>query len=527
MNNWEWQSADDSKTNVILHSNGKKYYISKMKFGQSYRVDINEDHVSVAGENTFNETFKKEVGQEQSVDEQIIEWASKQLEIGIKICDKCSELKFCKDLTEGAKNRDEFKKYTVLCSKCRKDIWDIISEKSNEERRKESQEIIKQLSKNPPNIIGNFKKRIEAYRVLMESPNPDREDMEDGFVFCKGIIQTNDGYYYPVFLVVESPGGEHWDTCFISQNHSEVISQSHIFPFIDKAKDDVFPYQYESLCHIEDDFHQQTRFGNISQRSVRHQFTNKIKFDRPDKWDELEDAIHIEVRSYFSIQHLLSAANFYKHLVVLENKNFDDLSDDEIIHHRSLTVSIILSCVCFLESTINELFMDAAEGTDGILRDMSKANIKMLSKMWKRGIPRTANYNIVEKYQVALTLTKKKEINLGLEFAQNVSYLIKLRNALIHFEPETVITKSEKEPESVKIQKLEKHLKGKFDLNKFTGENNLFFPDKCLSVGCAEWAINSALYFTDLFFDTLELIPPYQKIRYKVETYLNTVTNTM
>lgn len=47
----------------------------------------------------------------------------------------------------------------------------------------------------------------------------------------------------------------------------------------------------------------------------------------------------------------------------------------------------------------------------------------------------------------------------------------------------------------------------------FTGKGNPFFPDRCLSHGCAVWAWNAALSFCDEFFDRVEVQPVYGSFR--------------
>ena len=72
---------------------------------------------------------------------------------------------------------------------------------------------------------------------------------------------------------------------------------------------------------------------------------------------------------------------------------------------------------------------------------------------------------------------------------------------------------SEAEPDAVTIQKLDKMLRGKFTLNPMTVEADTFFPDRCLSHGCASWAVYSSLKFADAFFVKMNLPIPYQHIR--------------
>jgi hypothetical protein len=92
-----------------------------------------------------------------------------------------------------------------------------------------------------------------------------------------------------------------------------------------------------------------------------------------------------------------------------------------------------------------------------------------------------------------------------------VDCLIKLRNALVHYEPEWTINISD--TEKITVQKFEKILKGKFQLNPLTGEGNSFFPDKCLGHGCAEWAVKSSIMFADEFFLRMRLKPTYDHVR--------------
>ena len=340
--------------------------------------------------------------------------------------------------------------------------------------------------------------------------------VDDNMLYAKGILRAKDQSYYPAFFVIESPGGELWSVDFISKNIDEYIPLDFAIHYLEKPKNKFFPFEYETLAHIEDDFHQNNFFGEISLKSVRHHFSNRIRINRPDNWNEIEDTTKVEVRSYFSIQHLLSASLFLKNLIDFEIQLSPDTNDDELLVHRALIVSIIMSCVAFLEATINEIFMDSIEIPHGIILDLEEPAIKLFSQMWKNGIPRTAGYPIIEKYQIALTLASKNEFDLGTNLVENILLLTKLRNALIHFEPDSVVTKSLFEPEKVKRQKLESQLKGKFKLNQYTGVNNPFFPDKCLSLDCALWAINSSLCFTDEFFMRLEILPTYQKIKHRI-----------
>ena len=327
---------------------------------------------------------------------------------------------------------------------------------------------------------------------------------------------AKDGTYYPVFCIIDiSSAGELCDSMFIAENYEMNISQDLIFPFIGKTENQIFPYEYETLTWVENDYHQKSWLGELTQSNVKHHYTNQVEAIWQEEIQSFEDTEYVTVRTYFSIQHILSTALFLSEIEEYESLLDEEYSDDTFIKHRAFCVNAIFSAVSFLEASINELFMDAADNRNGAIKDLADHEVEALAGMWKLNIPRTASFSIIEKYQIALTLLKKECFNLGSEPAQSVSILIKLRNSLIHYEPEWVTTQSVDEA-LLKQQKIEKFLRNKFELNRFTGKDNPFFPDKCFSAGLVKWAIDKVLEFTDSFYLNIGLIPPYEKLKNKL-----------
>lgn len=193
-------------------------------------------------------------------------------------------------------------------------------------------------------------------------------------------------------------------------------------------------------------------------------------------------------------------------------KAFDGKYSDELYCKQMAYVTgAVLASVSFLEATINELFVDAQDKVPTVVNQLHPEAISQMSEMWKLGVPKTASFKIMQKFQIALTLTRKPLFDAGKPPYQDVECLIKLRNALIHYEPEWTINSSD--TEEISIQKLEKILKSKFQLNPLAGMGNSFFPDKCLGHGCAEWAVRSSIMFTDEFFLRMGLKPTYDHVR--------------
>lgn len=517
MFNWD----DVLKKTLVLDYKNHKYQIIVSRVWESYRIDLIEDGYPVCLENTNNKSFKNEVNDDARIENQIFEWGNWILKSQVSICDKCKEEKLVKVLENYDIEKPEFNGLKAICKKCRDFIYRKIGTALDAEMEKGKAKLRKKYMSSPPIIVGGYDNKVDAYKYLCAIENKRIENIGDGFISAKAILTAKDGTHYPVFSVIDrSSGGELWESQFIAENYETNISQDLIIPYIRKDKNQIFPYTYETLSFIEEDFHQKSWLGYISQLNVKHHYANQVEAISQKKVTYLDDAEHTSVRTYFSFQHILSAALLLKEIKECElslNKGF---SDDVFIKYRAFCVNAIISIVSFMEASINELFMDASDNRNGAIKDLSDHDVETLAGMWKLNIPRTASYSIIEKYQIALNLLKKECYDLGCEPAQSVSILIKLRNSLIHYEPEWVTTQSIDEAK-LKQQKMEKYLRDKFEPNEFTGENNPFFPDKCFSIGLVKWAFNSVLNFTDTFYLNLGLIPPYEKIKSKLEIIMD------
>lgn len=232
----------------------------------------------------------------------------------------------------------------------------------------------------------------------------------------------------------------------------------------------------------------------------------------------ITESISITSRTYFSIQHIQSAALFARNAYAIE-KNYDSVFSDELFsQHRAYVTASILSSVFFLEAAINELFADTVESNSEIAKKLNLTTIQLMAEMWKLEVPRTANYKILQKYQIALALAQKQIFDPGAPPYQDVNLLVKLRNDLVHYEPEWVKNPSNDDFGPDDIHRYEKMLRGKFLANPLTGQGNSFYPDKCLGHGCAEWAVNSSAKFADAFFSRMGLLSPYDHIRNRLNT---------
>jgi hypothetical protein len=212
-----------------------------------------------------------------------------------------------------------------------------------------------------------------------------------------------------------------------------------------------------------------------------------------------------------SISHLSAAALFAQQCREIEaSADTTPIDSPQRRQHNAYAVSSVIVSAAFLEATINEIFSDCSDEhiTDRIA---SLPSMSLMGRLWEKGVPRTASYSILEKYEIALELNGKSAFNAGTNPYQDVKLLVELRNALIHYEPETIVSHSGYE--APKLHKFEKRFAGKFPVNPLTGLGNPFYPDKLLGSGCAKWAVSSAVAFTDDFFQKLGITPAYEHVR--------------
>jgi hypothetical protein len=235
------------------------------------------------------------------------------------------------------------------------------------------------------------------------------------------------------------------------------------------------------------------------------------------EWDTIVDekngitqiekgAVSISVRSYFSTYHLWSARNFATMVKEIED-NFSGRQQFDI-RHRSYSISAILSAVAFIEAAINEVFQDAADNNSGCMRFPSTEVQKGLSIIWQHTEEKNKTpFSILDKYQLALSLSSNKEFETDNNPYQDISLVIKLRNMLVHFKPDSISAEE--------AHKFEKKVRGRFPENKLMeGAMNPYYPDRMLGYGCAIWGVESALNLADEFFSRLGVIPNYQQAKF-------------
>jgi hypothetical protein len=208
-----------------------------------------------------------------------------------------------------------------------------------------------------------------------------------------------------------------------------------------------------------------------------------------------------QMRAYFSAYHLWAAKDFASKSHVIESAYTGPSSFD--MEHRALVIASIVEAVAFLESVINELYVDCFDGHPSYIEALSTPVIAALRAQWTDWHTNgRATKPTLEKFDAALSCAGINPFNHGTSPYQSAYDVLRLRNALVHYIPESV--PSDK-PHQFNA------LRSRFPENALmSNAGNAYFPDKCLGAGCANWCVTVVLAFADNFFAQLNLRPNYQ-----------------
>jgi hypothetical protein len=225
----------------------------------------------------------------------------------------------------------------------------------------------------------------------------------------------------------------------------------------------------------------------------------------------------IRFRDCFSVRYIQSAAILCRLGYGIEKTSAASgpLSQDLLLQHEAFCLNSVLSTVSFLESTVNELYADAADDAYFFADEKNEALLKTIGEKWRNG----KNFDrapMISKYQKILAIAGKLPFDENDPAFANVRTLIEIRNHLMHYKREWVVIRERgvaATDEETTADKFEKILRKKFATNPLAAKNLPFFPDKCLGHGCAEWTILNSIIFTDEFFRRLDLPAPYEGIR--------------
>lgn len=221
---------------------------------------------------------------------------------------------------------------------------------------------------------------------------------------------------------------------------------------------------------------------------------------------QVAGSVSFAMRSYFSSHWLWGARHFARLATEIENGHEGRSSYDP--RHRALVLSSLQASVAFLEAAVNELYQDAADdhGTtgDGYLSSVPDATVRTMAALWL-GTDSGRSLRTLGTYQVMLTSAGLDPLDQGAPPYQDAALVVQLRNAVVHYQPETVAAEE--------VHTLEKQLKGKFPSNSLmSGAGNPWWPAHCLGAGCAQWAVDSVRVLANEVFQRLDIRPNYARV---------------
>jgi hypothetical protein len=158
---------------------------------------------------------------------------------------------------------------------------------------------------------------------------------------------------------------------------------------------------------------------------------------------------------------------------------------------------------------INEAFADAAESEGSCVAALPSDARARLVTLWS--VPRTSSYAILDKFDVAHLLITGQGLDRSDNRWCNASWVVRLRNLFVHFEPEWQEHGQRAEAD---IGRVERALGSLFPVNPLAGAGNPYYPDRLLGAGCAAWSVQSALEFADYFWHSVAAPPPYHAYRH-------------
>jgi len=144
--------------------------------------------------------------------------------------------------------------------------------------------------------------------------------------------------------------------------------------------------------------------------------------------------------------------------------------------------SSLLQSVAYMEATANELFEDANDPNfPASAQPLAESALSAMAAWW-RATDNGRRSDILLNYQMLLVFNGRALLKEGEQPYQQAKLLVELRNALVHFRPESV---------SLGVEvRLEKKLKRLFPPNPLWG--SLWWPHGCLGSGCALWGFVTA-----------------------------------
>jgi hypothetical protein len=230
-------------------------------------------------------------------------------------------------------------------------------------------------------------------------------------------------------------------------------------------------------------------------------------------------SIHMSVG--LAHDHLRSACRFARYAYALEHGGSSLEAGMEREEHDTFVISAVVFAAAFLESEVNTLFAEAAEGfTIDALRKARQEPLRERMAEFFRAKGDFRKLGSLLKYQHLLKLAEKSPLSekAGTPH-QRALFLLQIRNRLIHFQEGPVLWWSETS-EDIPPGRFEDELAARgISRSPLAPSGEPFFPRGMLSHDLAARGIEWAVAWVDAFYEAFGAAPPpLDSIRAEIRT---------
>lgn len=197
-------------------------------------------------------------------------------------------------------------------------------------------------------------------------------------------------------------------------------------------------------------------------------------------------------RDKLSRHHIISAHHFAEDAESIEKKG-GNISARKKWRYRASVTAAVLSSVAYLSACINELYLDIRK-----LSQEEESKMRMELDLLVQAWPRIARAQVLQRYQLALSVADADQYNALETPYLDADSLIHLRDALLSYEAEW-------DDSSGQRHSLETRLADKFTPSPLVSSKRPWFPDRCLGSGCAKWAVLTVQLFVNDFYRRMSL----------------------
>lgn len=172
--------------------------------------------------------------------------------------------------------------------------------------------------------------------------------------------------------------------------------------------------------------------------------------------------------------------------------------------HGAYCFNAVFSTIRFIDATTNESRDDLEEDSTRIDQDDEPIFYLDINQQFRDNLVsasnldnRFRNASPPIKFNVLLDVMGLDEFDEDSSPLEPVWVLNRLWRELTHFSPKWA--KGGPKDYTENEYGFEEDLKGRFDLNPLIASGNPFFPDQCMSYGCAEWALRKVRVVVNRF----------------------------